>query len=204
MEYVLSPLLQELIQALRYLPGVGPKSAQRMAFHLLQNDVVKAKHLATTITHSLTHITHCQQCRMLTEKTVCHICSNTKRNQQKICIVENPLDTFAIEQTASFNGRYFVLMGHLSPIDGIGPEKIGIPLLLEQLKKSPVEEIILALSATVEGQTTSHYIANLVRSLPVQVTRLAHGIPIGSELEYTDGNTLTHALIDRKSFAFID
>lgn len=199
-----SPLINELIQALRYLPGVGPKSAQRMAFHLLQNDTEKAKQLAAAISKSINQISHCQQCRMLTESVLCDICSNTKRNQHKICIVEGPLDILAIEQTAMFNGRYFVLMGHLSPIDGVGPEKIGIPLLLEQLKQSPVDELILALGATIEGQTTSHYIANITRSLPLTVTRLAHGIPMGSELEYTDGNTLTHAFIDRKNFVFID
>lgn len=199
-----SPLINELIQALRYLPGVGPKSAQRMAFFLLQNDTEKAKQLSSAITRSLTHITHCQQCRMLTESTLCQICSNLKRNHQKICIVEGPMDILAIEQTATFNGRYFVLMGHLSPIDGVGPDKIGIPLLMEQLKNSTIEEVILALSATVEGQTTSHYIANITRTLPLKVTRLAHGLPMGSELEYTDGNTLTHAFIDRKNFAFTD
>lgn len=199
-----SPLINELIQALRYLPGVGPKSAQRMAFHLLQNNTEKAKQLSSVIARSLTHVTHCQQCRMLTETALCQICNNAKRNHRKICIVESPMDMLAIEQTATFNGRYFVLMGHLSPIDGIGPEKIGIPLLLEQLENSEVEEVILALSATVEGQTTSHYIANMTRHLPVTVTRLAHGLPMGSELEYTDGNTLTHAFMDRKHFAFTD
>lgn len=199
-----SPLINELIQALRYLPGVGPKSAQRMAFYLLQNSAEKTKHLASVISRSLSQITHCAQCRMLTETPLCQICNNAKRNQTKICIVEGPMDILAIEQTATFNGRYFVLQGHLSPIDGIGPENIGIPLLLEQLNHSKVEEVILALSATVEGQTTSHYIANCIRHLPIIITRLAHGLPMGSELEYTDGNTLTHAFIDRKSFSFPD
>ncbi len=199
-----SPLINELIQALRYLPGVGPKSAQRMAFFLLQHDATKAKHLASIISRSLTHITHCKQCRMLTESPLCTICSNNKRNQHKICIVEGPMDVFAIEQTATFSGRYFVLRGHLSPIDGVGPENLGIPLLMEQLQNSQIEEVILALSATVEGQTTSHYIASAIRPLSIVVTRLAHGLPMGSELEYTDGNTLTHAFIDRKNFAFSD
>jgi len=199
-----SPLINELIQALRYLPGVGPKSAQRMAFYLLQNDTEKAKQLSSAITRSLTQVSHCKQCRMLTETPLCQICNNAKRNHLQICVVEGPMDILAIEQTATFNGRYFVLMGHLSPIDGVGPEKIGIPLLLEQLKQSPVEEVILALSATVEGQTTSHYIASITKSLPINITRLAHGLPMGSELEYTDGNTLTHAFMDRKNFAFTD
>jgi recombination protein RecR len=199
-----SPLINELIQALRCLPGVGPKSAQRMAFFLLQHDTEKAKQLSSAITRSLTHIVHCRQCRMLTESALCAICNNAKRNHRKICIVEGPMDILAIEQTATFSGRYFVLRGHLSPIDGIGPEHIGIPHLLEQLKNSNVEEVILALSATIEGQTTSHYIANSIRHLPISVTRLAHGLPMGSELEYTDGNTLTHAFIDRKNFAFSD
>lgn len=199
-----SPLINELIQALRYLPGVGPKSAQRMAFHLLQNNTEKAKQLSSAISRSLTHVKNCTQCRMLTESELCQICGNPKRNQQKICVVEGPLDVLAIEQTAMFNGRYFVLMGHLSPIDGVGPEKIGIVQLVEQLKNSSVDELILALGATIEGQTTSHYIANLTRTLPLTVTRLAQGIPMGSELEYTDGNTLTHAFMDRKNFVFAE
>lgn len=199
-----SPLINELIQSLRVLPGVGPKSAQRMAFFLLQNDTEKARRLASSITRSLDHIIHCSQCRMLTESELCQICSNTKRNATKICIVEGPMDVLAIEQTASFDGRYFVLRGHLSPIDGIDAKSIGIPHLLEQLNKSPSEEIILALSATIEGQTTSYYIANSIRHLPIRVTRLAQGLPMGSELEYTDGNTLTHAFINRKSFALSD
>ncbi|MCD8525063.1 MAG: recombination mediator RecR [Gammaproteobacteria bacterium] len=199
-----SPLIQELIQALRYLPGVGPKSAQRMAFYLLQNDIKKTEHLANTIIRNLKHIRRCIQCRVLTETELCQICRNTKRAQTKICIVEGQMDTIVIEQTATFNGRYFVLHGQLSPIDGIGPEQIGIPLLLEQIKKNPVDEVILALSATIEGQTTSHYIASALRHLPINITRLAHGLPMGSELEYTDGHTLTHAFMDRKNFAFSD
>lgn len=199
-----SPIIHELIQALRCLPGVGPKSAQRMAFFLLQNNTEKAKKLASTITQSLNSIISCSQCRMLTEFSLCQICSNKKRNQKKICVVENPTDIVAIEQTATFDGRYFVLRGHLSPIDGIGPENIGIPLLLEQVNNTSIDELILALSATVEGQTTSYYIANSIRHLPIQVTRLAHGLPMGSELDYTDGNTLAHALMDRRHFAFSD
>ena len=142
MESGLDPVLHALIQALRSLPGVGQKSAQRIAFHLLQQDIEKAKHLATTIQHSVTQIKHCQQCRMLTTQLRCPLCSNPKRNARKICIVENPMDTLALEQTATFDGRYFVLMGNLSPIDGIGPEKIGIPLLLAQVQQAPVEEVI--------------------------------------------------------------
>ena len=199
-----SPLIQELIQALRCLPGVGPKSAQRMAFCLLQNEPQKAKHLSDTILNALNKIQSCEQCRTLSETKLCSMCTNEKRNSQQLCIVENPADILAVEQTASYSGRYFVLRGHLSPIDGIGPDDIGIPKLVEQVKDKKIKEIILALNPTIEGQTTSHYIASALQGLPVSLTRLAQGIPLGSELEYTDGNTLTHAFIDRKIFSTTD
>lgn len=194
-----SPLIQELIQALRCLPGVGPKSAQRMAFHLLQHQSNKARELSHVLDKALNSIKRCQRCRTLTEETVCHLCNNTKRNQQILCIVENPSDILAIEQTATYHGVYFVLTGHLSPIDGIGPEQIGVPQLLQQIKNQHISEIILALNSTVEGLTTSHFIANSIKPLNsnIKITRLAQGIPMGSELEFTDGSTLAHAFIDR-------
>jgi recombination protein RecR len=199
-----SPLIQELIQALRCLPGVGPKSAQRMAFCLLQNEPQKAKHLSETILKALTQIQTCTQCRTLSEEAVCSLCNNPKRHSHELCIVENPADILAVEQTASYRGRYFVLRGHLSPIDGIGPEAIGIPQLVNKVRTDQVKEVILALNPTIEGQTTSYYIASALQGTQAQITRLAQGIPLGSELEYTDGGTLTHAFIDRISFSTND
>ncbi|MFN3235205.1 MAG: recombination mediator RecR [Gammaproteobacteria bacterium] len=196
-----SPLIQELIDALRYLPGVGPKSAQRMALHLLQHNKQAAQNLSETITKALDRVGQCHSCRTLSETTLCQICSNPKRNPFQLCIVENPADIFAIEQTSMYNGVYFVLMGHLSPIDGIGPEDLGIPLLKEKLSQSHFSEIILAINPTVEGQTTMHYLASVIKPLNIPITRIAQGIPLGSELEYTDGSTIAHAFIDRKVFA---
>lgn len=197
-----SPLIQELIQALRCLPGVGPKSAQRMAFHLLQHQTDKARELSTVLDKAINEIKRCQRCRTLTEENICSLCNNVRRNQKVLCIVESPSDILAIEQTATYHGTYFVLTGHLSPIDGIGPEQIGIPLLLQEIKNREISEIILALNSTVEGQTTSHFIASSIKPLHnIKITRLAQGIPMGSELEFTDGSTLAHAFIDRTELA---
>jgi recombination protein RecR len=199
-----SPLIQELINALRYLPGVGPRSAQRMALHLLKNDRSKALDLAGLITKNAHSIQYCHRCQTLSEVDICQLCSNHKRNHHLLCIVESPADIFAIEQTSTFNGIYFVLKGLLSPIDGIGPDDIGIQLLKKNITEGDIKEVILALNPTVEGQTTSHYIASLIRPHNIHLTRIAHGIPLGSELEYTDGNTLAHALMDRIDFATTD
>ena len=198
-----SPLIQELIQALRCLPGVGPKSAQRMAFHMLQHQSGKARELCLILDKALNQVKRCQRCRTLTEENICQLCNNSKRNQRLLCIVESPSDILAIEQTATYHGIYFVLSGHLSPIDGVGPEQIGMPQLLQLIKQQQISEIILALNSTIEGQTTSHFIANTIKPLHKysKITRLAQGIPMGSELEYTDGSTLAHAFIDRTEFS---
>lgn len=193
-----SPLIDSLIQALRCLPGVGPKSAQRMAFHLLERNRDKAQLLASTIAQAMTDIKHCLSCNTFCEDDICRLCSNPKRDSQLLCIVESPADVLAIEQTGSFNGLYFVLMGHLSPLDGIGPEEIGIDKLNQQLEQRHIEEIILATNPTVEGEATAHYIGQLVKARGIKVTRIAHGVPMGGELEFIDGSTIAHALNSRE------
>lgn len=193
-----SPLTQQLIEALQCLPGIGPKSAQRMAFHLLEDtNKPQGQKLADALSSALMHIKHCQQCRMYTEEPVCRICQNTKRDHSLICVVESPADIVAFEQTQSFNGVYFVLMGHLSPLDGIGPADIGIPQLTERLKTNTVSELILATNPTMEGKATAHYINAIAAQHNVRCSQLAHGVPIGGELEYLDGNTIAHALKTR-------
>jgi recombination protein RecR len=192
-----SPLIDELINALRCLPGVGPKSAQRMAFQLLQHRRDNALRLAKTLESALEHVGQCRQCRTLTEQHLCEICTNPRRNRQLLCIVESPIDALAIETAGSFNGVYFVLHGKLSPIDGIGPADIGIPQLMQKLEQEPVDELILATNATLEGEATAHYIADRARALSIRSTRIAHGVPLGGELEFVDGGTLSHALSGR-------
>ena len=193
-----SPIISQLIEALRCLPGVGPKSAQRMALHLLTKNRNQAQHLAHTIDRAVETVQHCQQCNILSEQILCSICDNPQRNATLLCIVESPADVFAIEQTQTFNGHYFVLAGHLSPIDGMGPEQIGIPKLTHRLQQQPVQEIILATSTTIEGEATAQFITNLTQGYPIKVSRIAHGIPMGGELEYVDSNTLRYALTERK------
>jgi recombination protein RecR len=196
-----SPLVQELIDALKCLPGVGAKSAQRMAFYLLERDRVGASKLSNALKNSMDNVGHCQQCRTFTEQTVCDICQNPKREiVQQLCIVESPADVIAIEQTGEFKGKYFILMGHLSPIDGIGPEDLGLDILSQLLSGDSFKEIILATNPTVEGEATAHYIADLATKFNVDVSRIAHGVPVGGELEYVDGNTLSHALSGRKRY----
>jgi len=194
-----SPLIVQLIEALRCLPGVGPKSAQRMAFHLLARDRNSAKQLARILDKSMENITHCQQCRTFCENDLCNVCSRSSRDITVLCIVETPIDMLAVEQTNSFRGYYFVLHGRLSPLDGIGPEEIGIPLLKKHLQDSSFKEIILATNPTVEGEATAHYIAEMVKDQGLMATRIAHGVPIGGELEFIDGSTLAHALNSRAS-----
>lgn len=194
---MLSPLTKQLIEALRILPGVGPKSAQRIAFQILkeqQRD--KAKTIAKALDDSHA-IKACQRCRHFTEETLCTICQNPSRNKELLCIVETPVDLIALEQTHSFNGYYFVLHGHLSPLDGIGPEQLGITQLLDHLNTEQPKELILATNPTVEGEATAHYITNHVKHLDLRCSRIAHGVPMGGELEYLDGNTLNHALSSR-------
>jgi recombination protein RecR len=194
----LSPTIQKLIDSFRCLPGIGPKSAQRLVFYILERNKDGGKQLAETLLNALDKITHCEYCRTLCESTRCSICSNLKRDNGHLCIVENPIDILSIEQTGSFKGRYFVLMGHLSPIDGIGPKELGIDLLQRQIKKGGVSEITLAINPTVEGLATIHYLTELIKPFKIKVTQLAQGIPLGSELDYIDGNTLAHAFNARE------
>jgi recombination protein RecR len=202
-----SPKFDELVQRLRILPGVGPKSAQRIALQLLARHRTGAQALAHALNDAVLHIQHCTVCRSLAESEICDICTSTSRDQTLLCVVESPADVAAIEQSGSFRGKYFVLGGHLSPLDGIGPEEIGIPLLLSRLKAEPIEELILATNATVEGQATAHYLQAAWqevsqnesrrqggRTLALKITRIAQGVPQGGELEYVDSHTLSQAL----------
>ena len=193
-----SPLINRLIEALRCLPGVGPKSAQRMAYHLLERDREGARRLAETITDAVERVGHCRQCRTLTEEEVCAICNSGNRDRSLMCVVETPADVEAIEASTGFRGVYFVLMGHLSPLDGIGPNDIGLDLLEQRLREGEVREVILATNPTVEGEATAHYIAEILHGLGITVSRLAHGIPLGGELEFIDADTLAHAFTGRR------
>lgn len=192
-----SPLIDQLIQALRCLPGVGPKTAQRMAFHLLERGRESGKQLAHTLELALTQVTHCQQCRTFCETDYCAICNNPHRDSQSLCIVESPVDALVIEQTLSFRGYYFVLGGHLSPLDGIGPTELGINHLSQYIANRPVQEAIIATNPTVEGEATAHFLATLLKKQGIKITRLAHGIPLGGNLEFLDSGTLLHALNGR-------
>lgn len=192
-----SPAVARLIDALRTLPGVGPKTAQRMAFFLLQDGREGARRLAEGLENALANVTRCCQCRMFTESELCAICAAPQRDASLLCVVESPADVVAVEQSGGYRGRYFVLMGHLSPLDGIGPEQLGIGLLETLLEGGAVQEVILATNPTVEGEATAHFLAELARSRGVRATRIAHGVPIGGELEYIDGGTLAHALAGR-------
>lgn len=194
------PLIDELIQAFRCLPGVGPKSAQRMAFHLLERDREGAQKLASLIHNAMENVKHCTRCQNLSELELCNICSNPKRDRQLLCILESPADVIAVEQTGTFKGFYFVLMGHLSPIDGIGPNDIGIDTLQARLNEGEVKEIILATNPTVEGEATAHYIAEIAKLHQIKTSRIAYGVPVGGELEYVDGGTLARALVGREVY----
>ena len=196
-----SPLIHRLIEDLRCLPGVGPKSAQRMAFHLLERDREGAGKLAKTLVEAMEHIGHCQRCRTLTESEICSICANPKRDQGLLCIVESPVDIHAIEQATDYTGLYFVLMGHLSPLDGIGPEQLGLSDLEQRLSQGQIQEVILATNPTVEGEATAHYISERVRAHGIRSTRIAHGVPLGGELEYVDNGTLSHAFSGRRDIS---
>ncbi len=193
------PSLTRLIDALRMLPGVGPKTAQRMAFHLLQDGRDGARVLADSLTVALSRIARCTRCRMFTETETCFVCSSPQRDAGLLCVVESPADVVAIEQSAGYRGRYFVLMGHLSPLDGIGPEQLGVPALEALLDAGGVREVILATNPTVEGEATAHFLSDLARARGLRATSIAHGVPIGGELEYIDGGTLAHALAGRHS-----
>ena len=191
--------LAALIDALRALPGVGPKGAQRMAFHLLQDARPAARGLSQALAQALERIGRCSRCRMLTEGELCAICEQPSRDAATLCIVESPADVVAIEQSGGYRGRYFVLMGHLSPLDGVGPQELGIQELETQLQQGSVREVILATNPTVEGEATAHFLSELVRSHGIKASRIAHGVPVGGELEYVDGGTLAHALAGRQA-----
>ncbi|XOV89321.1 MAG: recombination mediator RecR [Pseudomonadota bacterium] len=190
-------LLDQLVEALCCLPGVGPKTAQRMVLHLLLRNRDGGRHLGETLAAAMDGITHCEQCRNLTEQKLCAICANPARDASLVCIVESPADVLAIEQTGHYRGHYFVLMGNLSPIDGIGPAEIGIDRLLQRLADG-IDEVIMALGTSVEGEATTHYISTAVKAQGIRVTRIAQGIPLGGELEFIDGGTLSHALNGRQ------
>tara|TARA_R110002110_G_scaffold66978_1_gene183102 strand:+ start:204329 stop:204928 length:600 start_codon:yes stop_codon:yes gene_type:complete len=193
-----SPALQELIEALRCLPGVGPKSAQRMTLHLLERDRKGAVNLARALGEAVERIDHCNQCRNFTELDVCEICIDSKRDATVICVVETPADVLAVEQSGSFRGLYFVLMGHLSPIDGIGPAEIGLEKLYQRVIDEGVREVIVATSSTVEGEATAYYLTDMLQPQGISVSRIAHGVPMGGELEFVDGSTLARAFSGRR------
>lgn len=195
----LSPLVTELVEALRVLPGVGPKSAQRMALHLLERQRAGGLRLAEVLTRAMEQVRECRECQSLTEQDVCHLCTSTSRDRSILCVVETPVDVLAVESAGSFRGLYFVLKGHLSPLDGIGPRELGIPKLLERVREGEIRELILATNPTVEGEATAHYIREALRDTGIVVSRIAHGVPMGGELEFVDGNTLAHALAGRKA-----
>jgi recombination protein RecR len=191
--------LDELAQALRCLPGVGPKAAQRMALHLLQHDRDGANRLARALVDATLAIRHCERCNTFTEDTLCALCQSTKRDASELCVVETPADLLMIEQTQAYSGLYFVLMGRLSPLDGIGPKEIRLERLLERATDGVVREVILATNFTNEGEATAHYVGELLAARDLRVTRLARGVPVGGELEYVDAGTLAQAMRERRS-----
>lgn len=193
-----SNLLTELIEALRCLPGVGARSAQRMAFHLLERDRQGGTHLADVLHEAMQRIGHCKSCRNFSESEQCAICANPSRDAALLCAVETPADLLAIEQATGYRGRYFVLMGRLSPLDGMGPAELGADLLVRKLGSGEVRELVIATNPTVEGEATSHWLGQLAHAAGVRATRLAHGVPLGGELEYVDRGTLAHAFGSRQ------
>ncbi len=193
-----SPAIDELIEALRCLPGVGPKSAQRMALHLLERDREAANTLGAALQTAAERVGRCQQCRNLAEEALCGICKDTRRDTGLLCIVENPGDILAIEQAGTYRGLYFVLLGHLSPIDGVGPEDLGLPTLEARAREGQLTEVILATNPTVEGEATAYYVTRMLEPLVPRISRIAHGVPLGGELEYVDGSTLAHAFSGRQ------
>ena len=196
-----SPLINNLIQALQCLPGVGPKSAQRMTFHLLGRKRDAGKHLAKILQQAMIDVGKCESCRTFCEFALCNLCKNTSRDQEQLCVVETPADIIAMETAGSYRGLYFVLMGHLSPIDGIGPEEIGVPKFIERLGQDIIKEVILATNPTVEGEATAYYLAEVCKGYKIITSRIAHGVPMGGELEHLDGNTLAKALASRAPIA---
>ena len=194
----LSPVIGRLIEALRCLPGVGPKSAQRMAFHLLQRNRDGARALARTIEEAVAAVGRCESCRTLSENALCPVCASPRRDSRTLCVVETPADMAAIDASTGYQGVFFVLMGHLSPLDGIGPAELGLDRLDRRLDGGEVAEVILATSATVEGEATAHYLAEMARERGIRATRIAQGVPMGGELEFVDGGTLARAIAARR------
>jgi recombination protein RecR len=194
-----SPLLNELIDALRCLPGVGAKTAQRMAFHVLERDRAGARKLADRLAAAVECIGNCTRCRTFSEEKICALCASAARDAQTLCVVETPADQLAIEQATGFRGRYFVLLGRLSPLDGLGPTELGLDLLSARLAEGEVRELIVATNPTVEGEATAHLLRLIARQAGVRATRLAHGVPLGGELEYIDRGTLAHAFGSRQN-----
>ena len=190
-------LLNQLIESLRCMPGIGRKSAQRIAYHLLQRDRNGARGLSRALQAAMDNIGHCERCRNFSEQPLCGLCQSDKRERSLLCVVESPADVFAVEE-ASYRGLYFVLMGHLSPLDGIGPDDLGLDKLSKILDEGEIQEVILATNSTVEGEATAHFISEMVRKRSLKVTRIAHGVPMGGELEYVDSSTLSHALSGRR------
>ena len=196
-----SPLLTQLMDALRCLPGVGPRTAQRMAFQMLERDRDGGRHLAAVLVDAMDKIGHCERCRMFCETKRCSVCESSQRDESLLCVVETPADVAAIEQSAGYSGLYFVLMGHLSPLDGIGPEELGLKQFEALLDEGKVREVVLATNPTVEGEATAHFIAELVARHKIKASRIAHGVPMGGELEYVDSGTLSHAISGRQTMS---
>jgi len=194
-----SRLIENLIETLRCLPGVGPKSAQRMAYHLLEHNRDGARQLADAMVRAMEQVGNCSECRDLSETPVCALCASERRDKTQLCVVETPADVLALEQSTGYQGRYFVLMGHLSPLDGVGPEQLGLDRLEQRLAAGEVQELILATNPTVEGEATAHFISALGHANGVRTTRIAHGVPMGGELEYIDGGTLSQAFAGRQA-----
>lgn len=196
-----SPLLTDLIEALRCLPGVGAKTAQRMAFHLLERDRVGARRLADRLVLAVDKVGNCRRCRGFSEQDICVLCANASRDAQLLCVVETPVDQLAIEQATGYRGHYFVLLGRLSPLDGLGPKELGLDQLAQRLGEGVIQELIVATNPTVEGEATAHMLSQLARAANVRATRLAHGVPLGGELEFIDRGTLAHAFGGRQSLS---
>ena len=195
-----TPLLAELVKALQCLPGIGPKSAQRIAFNLLERNRDGARRLAHVLEQAMDSIGQCESCRTFAESALCQICNSANRDRSVLCVVENPMDVASIEQSTDFSGVYFVLMGRLSPIDGVTPERLGLPLLERRLAEGGVKELIVATGTTMEGEATAHYLKQIAQRANVTATRIAYGVPVGGELEYVDGSTLSHAIASRREY----
>ena len=194
-----SLLIIELIDALRCMPGIGKKSAQRITYHLLQRNRDGARQLSRSLQDTMDKIGHCERCRNFSEDRLCELCKSTKRDRSLLCIIESPADVYVVEE-AGYKGLYFVLMGHLSPLDGIGPDDLGLNMLGSLFEEGEIEEVILATSTTVEGEATAHFIGEMVHNRKLRVSRIAHGVPMGGELEYVDSSTLSHAIAGRREF----